>query len=61
MELLEFKHKMFDLCGVSEISEIRDVLFNAVLSQDVAILVFYLIFFLSLLLAISFSLLSLLS
>ena len=37
MELLEFKHKMFDLCGVSEISEIRDVLFNAVLSQDVAI------------------------
>lgn len=37
MELLEFKHKMFDLCGVSEISEIRDVLFNAVLSQDIAI------------------------
>ena len=37
MELLEFKHKMFDLCGVSEISQIRDVLFNAALSQDVAI------------------------
>lgn len=37
MELLEFKHKMFELCGVSEISEIRDVLFNAVLSQDIAI------------------------
>ena len=37
MELLEFKHKMFNLCGVSEISEIRDVLYNATLSQDVAI------------------------
>ena len=37
MELLEFKHKMFELCGVSEISEIRDVLYNATLSQDVAI------------------------
>lgn len=37
MELLEFKHKMFDLCGVSEISEIRDVLYNATLSQDVSI------------------------
>ena len=37
MELLEFKHKMFDLCGVSEISKIRDVLFNSVLSQDIAI------------------------
>lgn len=37
MELLEFKHKMFELCGVSEISEIRDVLYNATFSQDVAI------------------------
>ena len=37
MELLEFKHKMFDLCGVSEIAQIRDVLYNATLSQDVAI------------------------
>ena len=37
MELLEFKHKMFELCGVSEISKIRDVLYNATLSQDVAI------------------------
>lgn len=37
MELLEFKHKMFDLCGVSEIAEIRDVLYNATLSQHLAI------------------------
>ena len=37
MELLEFKHKMFELCGVPEMSEIRDVLYNATLSQDVAI------------------------
>ena len=37
MELLEFKHKMFDLCGVSEISQIRDVLYNAALSQDIEI------------------------
>ena len=37
MELLEFKNKMFELCGVSEIAEIRDVLYNAALSQDIAI------------------------
>ena len=37
MELLEFKHKMFYLCGVTKISEIRDVLYNATISEDVAI------------------------
>ena len=37
MELLEFKHKMFELCAVSQIAEIRDVLYNAVLSQDISI------------------------
>ena len=37
MELLELKHKMFELCGVSELAEIRDVLYNAALSQDIAI------------------------
>ena len=37
MELLEFKHKMFELCGVSETAEIRDILYNATLSQDVSI------------------------
>ena len=36
MELLEFKHKMFQLCRVNEISQIRDVLYNVALSQDVA-------------------------
>lgn len=33
MELLEFKHKMFELCNVEDIKDIRNVLFNAVMSN----------------------------
>ena len=38
MELLEFKHKMFKLCNVENIKDIRDVLFNAVIKNDIALL-----------------------
>lgn len=37
MELLEFKIKLFDLLGVSETPQISNALYNATLSQDVAI------------------------
>lgn len=37
MELLEFKHKMFKLCNVENIKDIRDVLFNAVIKNDIAL------------------------
>ena len=37
MELLEFKHKMFELCNVENIKDIRDVLYNAVIKNDVAL------------------------
>ena len=37
MELLEFKHKMFKLCNVENVKDIRDVLFNAVIKNDIAI------------------------
>lgn len=36
MELLEFKGKMFELCGASSIGEIRESLYNATISHDVA-------------------------
>ena len=37
MELLEFKHKMFNLCNVENIKDIRGVLLNAVIKNDIAI------------------------
>ena len=35
MELLEFKHKIFELCRVKNIKGVRDVLYNAVIKNDI--------------------------
>lgn len=37
MELLEFKHKMFELCNVKNTKDIGDVLFNAAIENDIAL------------------------
>ena len=37
MELLEFKHKIFELCRVKNIKGVRDVLYNAVIKNDIAL------------------------
>lgn len=37
MELLEFKHKMFELCKTENIKDIGDVLFDAVIKNDIAL------------------------
>lgn len=37
MELLEFKHKIFELCRVENIKGVRDTLYNAVIKNDIAL------------------------
>lgn len=36
MELLEYKKRIFELCNISEITEIRDILLNVVINHDVS-------------------------